>query len=176
MSQLFDTQPPMLPLVLSAALIAFTVAFSVDAEALDSPAAHSAVPAFTPSVMPYEPPTLAPSAIVINATPSFRSELGMVKFFFAPSKTEVPAGADSALENIARVGKEGQRFHIAGFHDATGNAQLNTGLAQKRAQAVYQRLVALGVPSSALTMKKPALAIDASSHAEARRVEVVWVR
>lgn len=176
MPQFSDIQPPMFPLVFSAALIAFTVAFSVDAEALDSPAAHTALQAFAPSVMPYEPPTLAPSAIVITATPNFRSEQGMVKFFFAPSKTDVPNDVDSALANIARAGKEGQRFHIAGFHDATGNAQLNTGLAQKRAQAIYQRLVALGVPSSALSMKKPALARDASSHAEARRVEVVWVR
>lgn len=171
MSHCYDTQPPLLPLVLSAALIAFGVAYSVDAEALDSTS-----PSAAPSHMTYEPPTLAPSAIVLQAAPVFRAEQGMVKFFFAPSKTQLPTSADSAFQDIVTAIQGGQRIQIAGFHDETGNAQLNTELAKKRAHMIHQHLVRLGAPASAMNIKKPALAAPSSNHAEARRVEVVFVR
>lgn len=181
MPQLSDAHPPLLTLAFSAALIALTVAYSVDAEALDS--SPSDVPVaqtmFTPSatVPPYELPTLAPSAIVLNAVPAYRIEQGMVKFFFAPSKTDVSANAESALQDIITAVKNGQRVQISGFHDSTGNPRINAELAKKRAQVVHQRLLHLGAPVNAIDLKKPAIAADASSnHAEARRVEVVLIQ
>lgn len=178
MSQFSDAQPPMLPLVFSAALIALAVAYSVDAEALASKPTEAgySLQALASTVPPYEPPTLAPSAIVLNAVPAYRTEQGMVKFFFAPSKTDVAPSAHSALQDIVTAVKAGQRVQISGFHDSTGNAQINTELAKKRAQAVHKQLVDLGAPASAIDLKKPALAMDAiHNHAEARRVEVVLI-
>lgn len=179
MSQFSDAQPPMLPLVFSAALIALTVAYSVDAEALSSKATESGytVTALASAVPPYEPPTLAPSAIVLNATSAFRKEQGMVKFFFPPSKTDVAPSAQSALQDIAISITAGQRVQIFGYHDSTGNAKINAELAKKRAQSVHQQLIDFGVPASAIDLQKPTLAIDAiHNHAEARRVEVVLIR
>lgn len=178
MPQFFDAQPPMLPLALAAALIACAVSFSVDvdAEALGQrPDGRGARP---PAVwnMPFEAPTLAPSAIVIHSAPAFRAEEGMVKIFFAPSKTNVAASAESALSAIALAAKRGQRVQIAGFHDETGNPQVNHLLAKQRAHAIQQCLLSLGVPAHAMVLKKPAVAVAAASHAEARRVEVVLIQ
>lgn len=180
MPQISDVQPPLLPLACSAALIALMVAYSVDAEALDSNASQSTSSQLKPGAMfasPYEPPTLAPSAIVLNAVPAYRSEQGMVKFFFAPSKTDVPANTEGALQDILTAVKAGQRVQISGFHDTTGNPKINTELARKRAQAVQQKLMDLGAPAAAIDLKKPAIAADASTnHAEARRVEVILIQ
>lgn len=173
MSQINDAQPSLLTLAFSAALIALTVAYSMDAEALNTEAGGlPTLHALAPTVAPFEPPTLAPSAIVLNAVPAFRAEEGMVKFFFAPSKTDLAPSAAHALQDIVTAVQQGQRVQISGFHDETGNARLNTELAKKRAQVVHKRLVDLGAPASAIVLKKPAVASDTNDHAEARRVEV----
>lgn len=170
MSQFYDAQPPMLPLVFSAAFIAFTV---VEAEAINTaPAPRSIAPQYSA----YDPPTLAPSAIVLNAVPAFRAEQGMVKFFFGPSKTHIAPSADTALKDIVSAIRNGQRVKIAGFHDETGNPQLNTQLAQKRAEVITQKLMDFGAPAKAILLQKPALAAPTSNHAEARRVEVVLLQ
>jgi outer membrane protein OmpA-like peptidoglycan-associated protein len=181
MPQLTNTQPPLLALVISAALIATVVSFSVDAEALNSSHDDPAIPSLTTfaeqGLPPFEPPSLAPSAIVLNAVPAYRSEQGMVKFFFAPSKTEVPANTERALQDVLSAVKNGQRVQIAGFHDTTGNPKINTELAQKRAKAIRQKLLALGAPAHAIEMRKPAVATDSgNNHAESRRVEVALLQ
>ncbi|HEY4665497.1 MAG TPA: OmpA family protein [Comamonas sp.] len=176
MSHFTDAQPPMLFLALSAALMALTVSYSVDAEPLSESASETSVASYAPPTMPFEPPTLAPSAIVLGATPAYRMEEGVVKFYFAPSKTDIPLSAERALHEIAASIHNGQRVQISGFHDSTGNAQQNIALSKKRAEVVQQRLIALGAPAKAIEVKKPAVAVTTQDHAEARRVEVALLR
>ena len=120
-----DVQPPLLTLVFSAALIALTVSYSVDAEPLNRPAAVT-LPAVVPQFAAYEPPTLAASAIVLNKVSAYRVEQGLVKFFFAPGRTELVYGADDALKDIVVSVQNGQRIQISGFHDETGDPLQNT--------------------------------------------------
>lgn len=169
-----DVQPPLLTLVFSAALIALTVSYSVDAEPLNGPAAVT-LAAVAPQLAAYEPPTLAASAIVLNKVSSYRVEQGLVKFFFAPGRTELVYGADDALKDIVVSVQNGQRVQISGFHDETGDPVQNTELAKKRAVVVQKRLIDLGAPEQSIVLKKPAVAVILGSYAEARRVEVTLV-
>lgn len=176
MSHLNNAQSSMLLLAFSAALIALTVSYTVDAETLaDNASSSSQVVALASSVPTFEPPTLAPSAIVLNAAPSYRMEEGLVKLYFGPGKTEIAPAADRALQDIAQNLRQGARVQISGFHDHTGNPKQNILLSQKRAHNVQQRLIALGAPANAIEMKKPAVAMTTQDHFEARRVEVALV-
>lgn len=173
MSQFTDAQPSMLFLAMCAALMALTVSYSVDAVPLDAKnAPKSAAPG---AIAPFELPTLAPSAIVLSGTPTFRKEEGIVKLFFAPSKTELPLNTEAVLQEIADAIQTGHRVQVSGFHDATGNAQQNMILSKKRAEVVQKKLIAMGAPASAIQIKKPALAVTTIDHAEARRVEVAFL-
>lgn len=177
MSEFKDAQPPMSVLVFSAAFIAWTVSHSVDAEAIGSqPTTPLAVSASAPMWSPYEAPTLAPSAIVLEGNAAFRVEQHTTKIFFAPSRTALPLAVDSVWPPIVQAAQQGKRIQIAGFHDATGNAHQNTQLATQRAHNVKQQLMALGVPSQSITMQKPAVATDTQDHAQARRVEVTLLQ
>ena len=177
MSQSTDAHQPLLVLACSAALIALTVSYSVDAEALNAPSSVSRnFSAAMVGAQNFEVPTLAPSAIVLTGSSVYRVEEGMVKFFFAPSKTDLPISAESALQNIVEAIADGRRVKISGFHDETGNPQQNIVLSQRRALTIQRRLIALGAPASAIEMKKPTVAIGSTDHAEARRVEVALLR
>lgn len=173
MSQSNDSQTTMLVLAFSAALMALTVSYSVDAEPLSEKKAQAAMVAMAQTSYPaYEAPTLAPSAIVLQGVPAFRIEQGMVKLFFAPSRTDIPLSAENALQDIVAAMQNGQRVEISGFHDETGNAQQNIALSKKRAEVVQKRLIGLGAPAQAIALKKPAATASTGNHAEARRVEV----
>lgn len=170
--------PSLLPLAAFAAGIAMLVAFSVEADASsDSPSASAASSTETLqqaglSPHAYEPPSLAPSAVVQAGTPAYRVEQDKVKFFFAASRAELRETADQGLKAIADAWRDGHKIQIAGFHDQTGNPMLNTALAKKRALEVQKRLIDLGVPASVMQMNKPAVSKDTLDLAEARRVEV----
>lgn len=174
MSQFKDAQPPMGLLVFSAAFMAWMVSHSVDAEVIDSQSV-SAQASISPSA-PYEPPTLAPSAIVLQGNAAFRVENNTTKIFFPPSRTALPIALDGVWEPIVQAAKQGQRIHIAGFHDTTGNARQNTELARQRALNVKKQLTALGAPDQVITLLQPAVAVDTQDHTQARRVEVTLVR
>lgn len=164
--------PPMLVLALSAAFIALTVSYSVDAEPLSPHSAAAAMATMQPLPESMELPSLAPSAIVLQGESAYRLEQGRAKFYFAPSKTELTPIAEDALKDIVTAIQKGQRAQIAGFHDETGNAQQNMALSKQRAEAVRKRLIALGAPAKSIEMLKPAVGSTTGSHSEARRVEV----
>ena len=175
MSQPHQYHPPMLVMALSAALIALTVSYSVDAEPLDTQKNTATLADAPYATAAFEPPTLAPSAIVLNGASAYRVEQGVIKLFFFPSKTDIPVSADRALEELAQAVKKGQRIQIAGFHDETGNPLQNMTLSKKRAEMVQRRLIALGAPSRAISVKKPAVGSTDGNHAEARRVEIAML-
>ncbi|MDN3921239.1 OmpA family protein [Roseateles violae] len=118
---------------------------------------------------PAKPPALAGAdevaAIVV--------ENGVVKFFFATASAELAEGADAALSALMQSLAEGRSVVISGYHDASGDAALNADLARRRAEAVRDALLRLGVAEAALALQKPALSTGSGTPREARRVEVL---
>jgi outer membrane protein OmpA-like peptidoglycan-associated protein len=98
-------------------------------------------------------------------------ENGVVKFFFASGKSELPEGGPSALADIISAAKSGKTALVSGYVDSTGNADKNKELAKLRAFAVRDLLTASGVPADKVQLKKPE-DIKAGTGAQARRVEV----
>ena len=99
---------------------------------------------------------------------------GVVRFYFAPGKADLAAGAKEALAEAVAAAKDGKTLELSGFHDSTGSAALNAELAKKRAFAVRDALLAEGVAESSITLKKPeAMPNTHGSDPNARRVDVV---
>ena len=83
------------------------------------------------------------------------------------------AGANEALADVVKGVTAGKKAIVSGFHDATGDAVLNAELSKKRAFAVRDELLALGVSEDNIDLRKPEDTQASGSNAEARRVEVV---
>lgn len=97
----------------------------------------------------------------------------VVKFYFASGRADLTPDAAPALADVVRAMKDGdRRVVVSGFHDATGDAAVNTELAKQRAQAVRDALVAAGAPEDRIELRKPELTQGDGNSAEARRVEV----
>lgn len=124
---------------------------------------------------PLEPAALAPAAVVLTEQAAVRVDGNKVKFFFAKGKTDVAPGAQEALATVLEGAKAGQRIRISGFHDATGDAALNVELAKRRAVAVRDLLLSLGVDEALLELVKPEHTLANGSNDKARRVEVLLI-
>jgi outer membrane protein OmpA-like peptidoglycan-associated protein len=98
-------------------------------------------------------------------------ENGVVKFFFASGKSELPEGGPQALADIITAAKAGKKAIVSGYVDSTGNAAQNKELGKQRAFAVRDLLKASGVADDKIELKKPE-DIQAGTGAAARRVEV----
>ncbi len=98
-------------------------------------------------------------------------ENGVVKFFFASGKAELPAGGPMALSDIIAATKSGKKAVVSGYVDSTGNAAQNKELGKLRAFAVRDLLKSSGVTDDKIELKKPE-DIQAGTGAAARRVEV----
>lgn len=107
-----------------------------------------------------------------NSGSSIKIENGVVKFYFAKSKADIAAGATEAFSDILKALAQGKKAQISGFHDATGDPAKNAELAQQRAVAVKNALIAAGAKESQIEMKKPEKALADGKPPEARRVEV----
>jgi outer membrane protein OmpA-like peptidoglycan-associated protein len=98
-------------------------------------------------------------------------DAGVVKFFFASGKAELPEGGPQALSVVIAGAKGGKKASISGYVDSTGNADQNKELAKQRAFAVRDLLKAAGVTDDQIELLKPE-DIQAGTGAQARRVEV----
>ena len=98
---------------------------------------------------------------------------GVVKFYFAVGKADLAQGADEALKDVIAGVKEGKKAMVSGYHDSTGTAAVNEEVAKKRAFAVKEALVRLGVTEDQIELVKPQVSEGTGANAEARRVEVV---
>jgi outer membrane protein OmpA-like peptidoglycan-associated protein len=98
-------------------------------------------------------------------------ENGVVKFFFASGKSELPEGGPLALADVIAATKAGKKAVVSGYVDSTGNAAQNKELGKLRAFAVRDLLKASGVADDKIELKKPE-DIQAGTGAAARRVEV----
>ena len=96
---------------------------------------------------------------------------GAVKFYFATGKADVAPGAQEALKDVLVAALGGKKVVVSGYHDSTGNAQVNEELSKQRACAVRTVLLGFGVPDKQIELRKPS-DTEAGSGAEARRVEV----
>ena len=167
---------------LVAAVVASVVGFAAQRSGLavatttgpaSATAATAAAVDATPA--PLEPAALAPASVVVTAQAAVRVDGHKVKFFFAKGKTDVAPGAQEALATVLEGAKAGQRIRISGFHDATGDAALNVELAKRRAVAVRDLLLNLGVDEALLELVKPEHTLANGSNDKARRVEVLLI-
>ncbi|MDR2327442.1 MAG: OmpA family protein [Acidovorax sp.] len=119
------------------------------------------------------PPALAAGAVEEGEGAYIRVDQGVVKFYFATGSAELAAGADDALADVVRIANQrDKKLAVAGFHDGTGDAALNAELAKRRAIAVRDAIVTLGVNMANIELRKPEQTQADGSNAEARRVEV----
>ena len=167
---------------LVAAVVASVVGFAAQRSGLavatttvPASAAAAAAAAVDATPAPLEPAALAPAAVVLTEQAAVRVDGNKVKFFFAKGKTDVAPGAQEALATVLEGAKAGQRIRISGFHDATGDAALNVELAKRRAVAVRDLLLNLGVDEALLELVKPEHTLANGSNDKARRVEVLLI-
>ena len=167
---------------LVAAVVASVVGFAAQRSGLavatttvPASATAAAAAAVDATPAPLEPAALAPAAVVLTEQAAVRVDGNRVKFFFAKGKTDVAPGAQEALATVLEGAKAGQRIRISGFHDATGDAALNVELAKRRAVAVRDLLLSLGVDEALLELVKPEHTLANGSNDKARHVEVLLI-
>lgn len=144
-------------------------------ETLVLPVAAASEPMAEPASEPVsaaEQIVSAPEAVAADGAQAV-VENGVVKFYFATGKADLAANAEEALKDVLQGAREGRKAVISGFHDVTGNRKLNEELSKKRAFAVRDALLHLGVPEAQIELRKPENATGSGNNAEARRVEVV---
>lgn len=96
----------------------------------------------------------------------------VVRFYFATGRADLAQDAQAALADIARAVAGGRSVIVSGFHDATGDADVNAQLAKDRAINVREALKSAGVPEDKIELRKPEVTLAGGPSAEARRVEV----
>ena len=118
------------------------------------------------------PSGVSGAALASSDAASVIVENGVVKFYFASGQSALAAGGSQALAQVVKAVADGKKALVSGFHDATGDPAKNAELARRRALAVRDALVSLGVPPDRIELKKPEQMQGVGSNAEARRVEV----
>jgi outer membrane protein OmpA-like peptidoglycan-associated protein len=111
------------------------------------------------------------SATVAADAASVVVEGGVVKFYFASGKADLPQGGPQALADVIAGTAAGKKAVVSGFVDSTGSAEQNKEVSKQRAFAVRDLLKGAGVAEDKIELKKPE-DIQAGSGAQARRVEV----
>ncbi len=140
--------------------------------------AHAPAPAV---VQPSEPAS-APAAADTAAAPAPAADVAnlpaLAKLFFASGSADLPADASQTLAPIVEFTKTNAtaKVAISGFHDPSGNQQVNEELAKNRALAVREALKAAGLEEARIDMRKPEVTTGGGSADEARRVEVTVVQ
>ncbi len=98
----------------------------------------------------------------------------LARLYFDLGSAKLPVETGAALSGIIETMKAepASNIAIAGFHDASGNADANAEIAKQRALNVRDALVAAGIDANRIDTEKPALTTGSGDAAEARRVEV----
>jgi outer membrane protein OmpA-like peptidoglycan-associated protein len=156
-----------------AVTIAITVALAsgVVATMGSAPAPSASAPsASAPSAS--APPASAPAAAA--GTPAPTPAASTATLYFASGQKALAADAAATLAPVLEALKAGadRRVAISGFHDRTGNAEVNAELAKQRAMAVRDALVAAGVAEARIELRRPVQTEGDGTDREARRVEV----
>ena len=147
--------------------------------AAPAPAA-GATPAAAASTAPVTATSTAPIAAAPDGAPPAPSVApasalpAPVAIHFAVGKAAASSDAAASLvEMVAFLqSNAGSRAVVSGFHDASGNIGSNSELAQARAQSVRDLLIAAGIPTERIELRKPVETTGSGSSDDARRVEV----
>ena len=107
------------------------------------------------------------------AVPASPTEGAALVVNFAPGAASLDAEATRLLKGFAPAMQAGTNpIDVTGFADRTGNHAANVELAKRRAVAVRDALVALGIPAARVRLKPPQDVTGSGSDREARRVEL----
>jgi cytochrome c oxidase subunit 2 len=100
--------------------------------------------------------------------------LSGLKLYFESGKADLPATAEAEMASLIAAAKASPaaKVIISGFHDKTGNAEMNAELAKSRAIGVKQALIAAGVGEAQIELLKPQETTGGADDREARRVEL----
>ncbi|WP_245979322.1 OmpA family protein [Solilutibacter pythonis] len=96
------------------------------------------------------------------------------RIYFALGSSQLPVETGAAIAGIIEAMKADPALEavVAGFHDASGNAEVNAEIAKQRAFNVRDALAAAGIDRDRVETDKPTLTTGTGDAAEARRVEV----
>jgi outer membrane protein OmpA-like peptidoglycan-associated protein len=94
------------------------------------------------------------------------------RLYFELGSAELPADALTRVAPLVPAARDGSRFVVSGFHDASGDAAINAELAKQRAMAVRDLLTTAGVAPERIELRKPALTTGSADPREARRVDI----
>ncbi|URI11367.1 OmpA family protein [Aquincola tertiaricarbonis] len=94
--------------------------------------------------------------------------------YFETAQATLPADAAAELSKVmeALAAAPARKVVLSGFHDATGDAARNAELAKQRALAARAALVAAGVDTARVQLRRPEVTTGSGSEQEARRVEL----
>jgi len=127
----------------------------------------------------YVPPAAPAAALGAKGTSPYppaspAAAPSSVSIYFATGQSTLDTDAQRALRvaSAAYVGI-GTQIVITGYADKTGNAAANVELAKKRAIAVRDELVKLGVEAKRIQLAPPADVTGSGGDDQARRVDLV---
>ncbi len=103
------------------------------------------------------------------------SDARHARLYFDTGSAQMPANAEDNFRALLATmqAEPASRAVISGFHDASGDAAVNSALSKQRAEAVRDALVAHGIASGRLDLEKPAVSTGGvAGDPEGRRVEV----
>jgi len=126
----------------------------------------------------YKPAAVAPATQGKAPTSQYPSAApSAVAVYFAKGSATIDADAMRAirLASAAYVGI-GTQINITGYADKSGNADANLALAKKRAQAVRDELVGVGVEARRIKLLAPVQVTGSGNDDQARRVDLSVVQ
>ena len=94
--------------------------------------------------------------------------------YFETAQSALPVGAAVELDKVvqALVAAPARKLVLSGFHDATGDAAINAELAKQRALSARVALLAAGIDSARIALRRPEVTMGTGTEQEARRVEL----
>ena len=123
---------------------------------------------------PYTPPATAPAKGAPQTSPAVQNApSSLVSIYFPTGQATLDTGALRAVRTAtaAYIGI-GTQINVTGYADKTGNAAANVELAKKRAIAVRDELVQLGVEPRRIQLAPPVSVTGGGSDDQARRVDI----
>jgi len=139
------------------------------AEKADSASKDKSAPAPKPNASPNA--SLKPAGRQENAQASAAGLPAQVHFAYRSAALD--DGGKRTIAGVAGAlkGSDG-KVEVTGYADGKGSAARNRSIAEKRAQAVRDALVAGGVAGDRIMLKRPDSVRGSGSDAEARRVDI----
>jgi membrane fusion protein (multidrug efflux system) len=123
---------------------------------------------------PYVPTTTAANGKSTAAGPAYpAASPSSVSIYFAKGQASLDTNAQRAVRvATAMYVGIGTQVVVTGYADKTGNAAANVELAKRRAAAVRDQLVQLGVEPARIKLVPPVSVTGAGSDDQARRVDL----